>query len=404
MIKMKFIILSILLVVFTNCTDNKTTNNSGSQAAKSDAKALPTVEVSHPSFQSFSSEQLITGTVVPDQMVHIHAMEKGITREVMVDIGDEVNKGQVLAQLSNPILTYEYRLAESMILQEEANLLAAKAKLEMSTANSLAAQNIYKRLKAVYDQSPGLTTIMELENAKRDADVTVAEMNMAKANIDICNAKIKSAEILLMSLKERLTMLTIRAPFSGIISGRFVDPGKLIQNALVDQNAEPIVSVESVSLLRLILPIPESDVSGIQVGDKLRVEFPSLPGNHLDLKISRIAKSLDPTSKTMEVQIDIDNKEGKIKSGMYAKAYLERSSSNKLLSLPHSAINMRKDQAFVYLVNQGLVEEVALKKGLSGKEYFEVLNSNISEASQVITKGKSSVNSGQKVHSILKDN
>jgi len=404
MIKIKYFLAFIVLIVFTNCNSNNAEVNNDRQLDKPEIKELPTVEVSNPSFQSFNSEQLVTGTLVPDKMVYLHAMEKGMIKEVMVDIGDEVKKGQVLARLSNPLLNYEFKLAESKLLQEQSGLMAAKAKLELETANNVAAQNIYNRLKSVYDESSGLTTLMDLENAKRDADVSMAEMNMAKANVDISSAELKSAELILRSIKERLSMLSIRAPFSGIVSGRFVDPGMMIQNALEDRDAKPIVSIESVSTLRLILPIPESDVSGIQIGDKLSVELPSLPGDDLDLEVSRIAKSLDPASKTMEIQVDIDNSDGKIRSGMYAKAHIVRSSSKKLLCLPHSAINMRKDQAFVYLVSDGVVEELALKKGMVGKAYFEVLNTNITETSEVIVKGKSTVNSGQQVNSILKDN
>ncbi len=104
----------------------------------------------------------------------------------------------------------------------------------------------------------------------------------------------------------------------------------------------------------------------------------------------------------MEVQVDIPNKDGKIRAGMYAKAQIKRASSGDMLSLPLSSISMKKDAAFVYVVNDGVVQEIKLKKGLSSKDYFEVLNDNITAKSQVVTKGKSMIKAGTKVKAILK--
>jgi len=366
------------------------------------AKENPSVEVVNPSIQSFNSAQTITGNIRADQSVYIHAMEKGIVSSINVDIGDKISRGQTIARLSNPLINIELKEAEVQLLEAQADLEAARADLKMNQTKQSTAQSMYNKIASVYEKSSGLTTIVELENAKSDSEMAVAYVQVAQAGVNKSLTHIDAAKLRIEGIKERQGMLTITAPFSGVVTGRFVDKGAMIQDALSDNDAKPIVSISSIDPVRLILPIPASDISGIQKGDEVEIEFPSLAGQDLTAKISRVSKSLDPASKTMEVQIDIPNKNGIIKSGMYAKAKISRSSSDTVLSLPNTAIHMKKDAPFVFVVKDGIVEEVALKKGLTGKDFFQVLNDNIDVKSKIIVKGKSMVKSGQAVQAILK--
>jgi multidrug efflux pump subunit AcrA (membrane-fusion protein) len=132
------------------------------------------------------------------------------------------------------------------------------------------------------------------------------------------------------------------------------------------------------------------------------VTFPELPGEAYSAVISRTAGALDPTSNTMEVQIDIDNREGKIKPGMYARVKINLESREGVLSLPLTASVIHENEFFVYVVNDGIVEKISIRKGLSNKDYFEVLNTQLNEKSLVIIQGKSLVTVGQKVDAVLK--
>ncbi|MFT4536544.1 MAG: RND family efflux transporter MFP subunit [Saprospiraceae bacterium] len=367
-----------------------------------DKNTMPSVEVTNPSVRSFSSDQMITGTIMADQSIHLHSMEQGMLKSIYVDIGDRVSKGQVIAKLSNPVLSYQLKSAEAQLMQSQSALKSAEALLTVNEASSNVAKGLYDKLMSVNEKSSGLTTMAERENAKRDAQMSAANVEVGKAQIEQAQSEVSSSETMVSAIKVRLSMLSIKAPFSGVITGRFADPGSMIQNALSDNNAKPLVSLASISPVRLTIPIPESDVSGINVGDEVNITFPSLGGSDQSAKISRISNNLDQASKTMEVQVDIPNKDGKIRAGMYAKAEIKRVSSGDMLSLPLSAISMKKDAAFVYVVNDGVVQEIKLKKGLSSKDYFEVLNDNITAKSKVVTKGKSMIKDGTKVNAILK--
>lgn len=393
--------LVILMVYACQPQSQERTADSNTEHGSSLNK-LPSVEVVNPSSRSFNSDIVITGSIKADQSVVLHAMEQGFLKSISVDIGDKVTKGQTLARLSNPMLGYELKMAEVKVKEAQAKFKTAEAKLKLNDTDASIKQGIFDRIKAVYDQSKGLTTLTELDNAQRDAEMAKAQQIAAIAELDMFKAEISAAESMKSAIAERQNMLSIKAPFSGVITGRFVDPGAMVQNALASNNAMPIVSIEAVSPIRLSLPLPESDIAGIKVGDEVAIEFPNLSSANTSAKISRIAKSLDAASKTMEVQVDLPNKGGEIKAGMYAKAMIKRASSKNSLSLPHATILMRKDAPFVMLVKDDKVEEIALHKGISGKDYFEVLNSNISKDSRVITKGKSSVKSGERVKAILK--
>jgi RND family efflux transporter MFP subunit len=399
MTNIKYIYLLSFVCLLMSCKQSGTPEH---VYTAGDASSMPSVEVTNPTVRSFSSDQTITGTIIADQSVYLHSMEQGMLKSINVDIGDRVSKGQVIARLSNPVLSYELKSAEAKLMQSQSALKSALASLTVNEASSNVAKGMYDKLMSVYEKSSGLTTMAEIENAKRDAQMSAANVELGKAQIGQAQSEISSSETMVSAIKGRLSMLNIRAPFSGVITGRFADPGAMIQNALSDNNAKPLVSLASVSPVRLTIPIPESDVSGISVGDNVNITFPSLGGSDQSAKISRISNNLDQASKTMEVQVDIPNKDGKIRAGMYAKAEIKRSSTDEVLSLPLSAINMKKDAAFVYVVNDGVVQEIKLKKGLSSKDYFEVLNDNITAQSQVVTKGKSMIKDGTKVNAILK--
>jgi len=392
-----------MVCLFVMSCQNTNKDNGSTVITEIASNIIPSVEVIKPSTRSFNSELTITGTIKPDKSVVLHAMEQGFVKSISVDIGDRVSSGQVIARLSNPMLSYEVKAAEVKVKEAQAQLRSAQAHLKLNEAEAKVKKSIYDRLKSVYDKSKGLTTITELENAQKDSEIAMAQKEAAMANIDRYKAEIDAANSMVSAIKERSSMLSVKAPFSGVITGRFVDPGAMIQNALTSDGAMPIVSIESTSPSRLSLPLAESDISGINVGDEIDLEFPTMPGEKIKAKISRIARSLDPASKTMEVQVDLPNKDGKIKAGMYAKAKIRRASSSNILSLPQAAILMRKDAPFVMLVNQNnIVEELLLKKGISGRDHFEVLNNNINANSQIIIKGKSTVKAGQKVKAILK--
>lgn len=361
-IKHKYIIVTLLTVaLFISSCNRGQQNGKGSTAdAVSENNKIQSVEVVKPQRRSFITEVLITGTARPNQKVTLYAMESGYVQNIFVDIGDTVRKGEVIAELANPELVRQYE-------QKKAQL---KAK-----------QSIYERLESIHEKTPAITPLQLVEDAE---------------------AEYLSVEASLNAIKDRMNFLSVKAPFAGKITKRLVDHGALVQSGLTEDNPQGIVELQEISSIRLTVPLPESDIAAIEKGTDVTVTFPELPGESFKAKISRTAGALDPASKTMQVEIDIDNPDGFIKPGMYAKALMQVSRGESVLSLPVTAQWIFQDQPFILVVKNDRVERVHLRKGLSNKDYFEVLNPEITESTLVIVQGKGLVQPGQIVKPVLK--
>ena len=205
------------------------------------------------------------------------------------------------------------------------------------------------------------------------------------------------------AVEDRQGFLKVKAPFKGTITKRFVDIGALVQSGLTEDNPQGIVEIQEVDPIRVRIPLPEADAVAVTKGMEVLVTFPELPGDPYKVVVTRMAGALDFASKTMQIEIDIPNSDGKIKTGMYAKAVMQIISRENVLSLPVTAQFLYQDEPFVFVVKNNKVERIPLRKGLSNKDFFEVLNSVIDAESLVITQGKGLVKHGQVVDPILKN-
>lgn len=353
----KLLVKALLIgTLFSSCQHQSQIDSK--EAATNDK--IQTVEVVKPVSNKFTVEILITGTALPNQKVILFAMESGFVKGIRKDIGDRVRKGEVIAILDNPEL---HRQKQKL-----------KAQLQ-------ARQSAYERLRDIHEKTPALTPIQYVEDAE-------AEYLTAKAELDAIN--------------DRISFLHVKAPFSGIITQRLIDPGALVQSGLTETTPQGIVELQETNPIRLMIPLPASDAATVKEGMEVIITFPELAGESFIAKVSRTSKSLDPSSKTMRVEIDIDNSESMILTGMYAKVLMQIESRENVLSLPLTSQIMYQDEPFILIVKDNKVERIPLRKGLSGKDYFEVLNTDITEKSLVIVQGKGLVKPGQLVEPILK--
>ncbi len=356
LIKIKSIaVFAVLLTVIISCNNQKKETK---ETATNDK--IQKVEVVKPERRSFKAEVLVSGTTYPNQIVTLYAMEGGILIKMRKDIGDKVRQGETIAILKNPNLQQQQ--------------LKWQAETKAKSAN-------YQRLNSVYKKTPALTNVQMVENSE-------AEYLSAKANLD--------------GINNRIGFLSIKAPFSGIITKRFVDKGALIQSGLNQSNPQALFELQEINPIRLTIPVPESDAVGIQKGMDVQVTLPELSGKSFMAKVSRTSNALDPKSKTMQVEIDLKNLNGKILSGMYAKSLLQINSRENILSLPIIAKVNYKNEDYVFAVVDGKVIRIPVKIGLSNQDYFEILNDEITSETQVIVKGKGLVKPEQIVEPILK--
>jgi len=340
--------LPILLTLLSACED-------ANQAQSPAAGNSPAVLVSHPQAHSFNAPLQLTGTARPNQTVKLYAMTSGFLQTLHGDIGDFVQQGQTLAVLDNP------------------ELRSSKAKLGAELQGK---KSIYARLNDIYQKTPQLTTITDVEKAK-------AEYQSLKAQLD---------GVLL-----QIGFLTVKAPFSGVITRRYADKGAVIQSGMNNANTLPVFELQDLQTIRVQVDVPETNVALVDKQSQADIAFPELPEAHYSAPISRMAYGLNETTKTMTVEIDLPNPELKLRSGLYAKVALQNSQRKTVLAVPNEAIGNIKGQSFVYVVNNGIVKKVEVKTGLRDGQATELLNPLLKEADTIIVQGKELVSDGASV-------
>lgn len=341
--------LPIVMALLTACGENK------EPQSPSEAGNSPTVLVSHPQPHPFNAALQITGTARPNQAVKLYAMTSGFLQQLRGDIGDFVKQGQTLAILANP------------------ELHSSKAKLEAELQGK---KSIYARLNNIYEKTPQLTTITDVEKAK-------AEYQSIKAQFD---------GVLL-----QISFLTVKAPFSGVITRRYADKGALIQSGMNETDAQPLFELQDIQTIRVQVDVPETNVALIDNKSRADITFPELPETHYSATVSRMAYGLDAATKTMRVEIDIANDDFKLRPGMYAKVEMQNSLRQNVLAVPNEAIGNIKGQSFVYVVNDGTVKKVEVKTGLRDEHATELLNSSIKATDSIVVQGKELVSDGASV-------
>jgi RND family efflux transporter MFP subunit len=390
-------VFAVLLSIFISCNNQEKETEITAANDK-----IQKVEVVKPEQRSFKGEVLISGTARPNQIVTLYAMEGGMLIQMRKDIGDKVNRGDILAKLVNPVID-----GEAVSASLEAQAVSTKIQSTVSELKGLKAiaeamQSLYNRLRSTYIKTPALTPIIEVEKAKGEVLQAQAAVETMEIKLQISKTNLAIAENKKKVARKRTSFLTISAPFNGIISKRFVDRGAIIQSGLSENNAQALFEIQEINPIRLTIPVPESDAVGIQKGMEVEVTLPELSGKSFITKVSRTSNVLDPVSKTMQVEIDLKNLDGKILSGMYAKVLLQIKSRENILSLPIMTKVSHKNENYVLAVMDGKVKRIPVKIGLSNQDYFEVLNNEITSETLVIIQGKGLVKPEQIVEPILK--
>ncbi len=339
-------VISIILIPFFLSLLSSCGKKSEEQQTQTQSGNTPIVLVSQPVKHEYKAVLQIAGTAKPNQQVKLFAMTNGYLQKLSADIGDFVKESQTLAVLENP------------------ELFSEKSKLEAELKGK---KSIYERLKSIYEKTPQLTTIADVEKAEAEYESIKAQLNAIQQQIDF---------------------LIVKAPFPGIVINRFVDKGSIVQSGLNHSNAMPLFEIQDLQPIRLTVEVPEMDATLIQKGTKVTVTFPELPNETLLATVSRIAYGLNEATRTMKVEIDLPNKDLKIRSGMYAKVAIEKSGHKGALSVPNEAISNVKGQSFIYVVNNGTVKKVEVKTGIRDDQFTELLSGEIQTTDSIVVKGK----------------
>jgi membrane fusion protein, multidrug efflux system len=297
----------------------------------------------------------IPGELKPFQAVDLHAKVSGFVESVNVDRGSRVKAGDVLALLVAPEL--DARRAEA-----EARIATVQAELGESQARQAASQSTYERL-AEASKTPGVV-------AGNDVVLAQKANEADQARIDALRKSILSAQAALRAVEETLKYLRVSAPFDGVITQRYADPGSLAGPE--GSQRMPLFRLEQVDRLRLLAPVPEAYTQSIRIGSHLQFTVPAFPAETFAATVARPAFSINPDTRTMPVEADVDNRSGKLAPGMYAEIAWPIRRGEESLFVPASAIKATTERIFVIRVAGGKASWVDIRRGVTQGELVEV--------------------------------
>ncbi|MBI3303583.1 MAG: efflux RND transporter periplasmic adaptor subunit [Deltaproteobacteria bacterium] len=376
--------LVIALLSITGCAESR--EASAQKTDDAHGALVPSVQVTEPRREAISRTLTLPGSVEAFEKARLYAKVAGYLEKIHVDIGDRVTKGQVLAVLDIPEMAMEYA-------QAEAELAEAKAQHAKAQVDDALQKVVLERSKTL--RAREAITQQQLDEAQARGEVAAAEVRLAQARIDNVQAH-------LGKLKTLMEYARIKAPFDGIVTERFVDPGALIQVATSTSNVSPLVTVQRVDMVRVFVAVPEPDVPAVDRGDPATLVLSALPEKKFAGTVTRFASALDSSTRTMKVEVDLPNPEGLLRPGMYGNLTLNLETRAEAFTLPATALLTEKGKVFVYVVEDGQARKVEVTTGIDNGIRVEI-TSGLQGHEEVIVAGANAVNNGGSVRAVRAD-
>jgi RND family efflux transporter MFP subunit len=314
--------------------------------------APPALEMVEVEAKKLDTSVRLPGEIGAYEVVALHPRVSAFVEEVLVDRGSHVKRGQLLSRLSAP------------------ELLAQRAEAESKLIGS---KSTYQRLKAA-SETPGV---------------------VATHDVEIAQAAVKADEARVDALKTLESYLFVRAPFDGVITERNVHPGALVGPTSGGAGV-PMLRMQSVEHLRLVVPVPEQDVGAIAQGATAEFTVRTWPQERFSGTITRISGAIDPKTRTMPVELDVDNKAGRLAPGMFPEVIWPVRRPGPSLLVPATAIAQTTERTFVDRVRDGVIEQVVVERGATLGDKVEVFGA-LEAGDRVLRRGSEELKPGTKV-------
>jgi RND family efflux transporter MFP subunit len=356
--------------------------------------AIPDVSVIHPKPGAMKDEVVLPGNIQAFTDSPIYARSSGYLTQWNVDIGGRVKAGQVLATIEAPELDQQVVQAKASIQQAQASLDQAIANEQQGKANEELARVTAERWKNLV--AKGAVSRQENDQYQAQYQAQVANLNALEQAIAAARSNIAAAQANLGRLQEMQNYETVKAPFDGILTARNVDVGALI-NAGNGGAAQELFHLASTAKLRVYVSVPQADSRAAIPGIKSYLTLSEFPGRRFAGELVRTAGAIDPATRTLLTEVDVDNASGELRPGAYAEVHLTIPEGSRSLILPVSTLIFRSEGLRVGVVRDG--NKAELVPVILGKDYgneVEVV-SGIAESDFVIANPPDSLASGAMV-------
>lgn len=327
----------------------------------------------------------LVGSLKPKEQVEVVPKVTGRVERILVQVGDPVREGELIAELEGVELDQQVLRAEASLAVAQATLAQRQAELENASAEEKRASELL---------SQGLISLQARQTVQTRARVSESQVNLAQAQVRQARAELEELRI-------RQQQTRVYSPLSGWVGRRYVDPG-----ALVNANT-PLVTVLQLSTMVAEMSVPEKDLAKLRVGNRTTVTVDALEGRTYEGHLARISPLLDPATRSGSVEIEIPNADGQLKAGMFARIQMDLGAAREALVVPRDAVVLRGQQAGVNVLVSDRVQFRSIQTGASTEAGVEVLQ-GLQEGTTVVTRGSQGLKDGDLVviqgkHSVPED-
>ena len=321
------------------------------------------------------------GQLDPYETVAVYPKVTGFVKSIRVDRGSHVRSGEVMAELEAPELIAQRAEAQSKVQAAEAQLSVTRAKADADTGT-------FDRLKAA-SATPGVV-------AGNDVVVAQKAVEADQSQIAAAQQTVEAARQALRSITQMEGYLRVTAPFEGVVTERNVHPGALVGPNSGPAAAMPMLRVVHTERLRLVVPVPEAYTAGMAPGGTISFTVPAYPGQSFSGTVARIAQALDVKTRTMAVELDVTNKDGRLAPGTFCQVKWPVHRPTPSLFVPASSVGSTTDRTFVVRVRNGRTEWLDVRTGLAAGPLTEVFG-DLKAGDQVAVRGTDEIKAGTEV-------
>ena len=382
---------------------SKTSRAEGQESKVSDT---PTVAVAKAKTEDMSHGMVLTAEFKPFQEIDVMAKVAGYVKRINVDVGDRVKQGELLAVLEIPEMADDEARAQSMLSRSQAEVARARDELQRAESSRDIAHLSYTRLADVAKRRAGLIAQQEIDDAQSKDLVAEAQVSAARSNLSAAQQQVHVSTAELQKVKTLAEYIRVTAPFDGVITKRYADTGSMIQAGTSSSTqVMPLVRLSENSLLRLILPVPESAVPTVHIGQQVEVHVRTL-GRSFPGRVARYADKLLSGTRTMDTEVDVRNPSLVLIPGMFAEVNLTLTSRNGVLAVPIPAVDLSgsdNSSGQVVVVTPGnRIEIRRVQLGMQTASTIEI-RSGLRAGDLVVTGNRSGLQAGQQVRPKLTD-
>jgi membrane fusion protein, multidrug efflux system len=365
----KLLIVAVLLVLITAgaVTFLNRKSETDALAKETEAVSIPTVAVVQPQAEPGNDELVLPGNLQAFIESPIFARTNGYLLRWYKDIGSKVEKGELLAAIDTPEVDQELSQARASREQIKAALGLAKISADR-WANLLKSDSV----------------------SQQEADQQASGYQQALANLAAADANVRR-------LEELESFKNVYAPFSGVLTRRNVDPGALINSGAQAAGRE-LFDISRVDPLRVYVSVPQAYAPNIKVGMKANVTLQEFPGQKFVGTVVRTAEAIDLATRTLNTEVDVPNKDGKLLPGSFGQVHFATGTSVPRITIPVNAMLFRAEGPQVAVVDKdGKVHLRPISIGRDFGATLEILG-GLEMSDQIIINPSDSLEEGQKVH------